>query len=242
MKKYKKVCCEVSKTIFSRLAMNSIWTVLVFLLLPLSIHAQSEKDNQLWQGINLEYKVNDKLNLFLSDQVRLDQNISKFQLNLINFEATYKVTSLFRMAGGYRFSLMPVVDRHRLYAEPILRYELKDKDLKFWLHTKFQYEFDKKQNNTAHIRPMLFVKYEPKFPDRIEPFLATELFYRISPDANPNQFRIYTGLDYKLTKEISFRVAYIRARELKVESPLRTNIFFAQVNIEIDRPKKKKKS
>jgi len=212
MKKYKKVCCEVSKTIFSRWTINYLWTtVLVFLFIPLSIYAQSEKDNQLWQG----------------------------QLNLINLEAIYKVTPLLRMAGGYRFSLMPIVDRHRLYVEPILRYEIKERDLKVWLHTKLQYEFDKKQNNTAHIRPLLFVKYEPKFPDRIEPFLSTELFYRISPDANPDQFRIYTGLDYKLTKEITFRLAYIRARELKVEIPLRTNIFFAQLNIEIDRPKKK---
>lgn len=240
MKKYKKVCCEVSKAFFSRWTMNCLWVMFIFLLISSSIHAQSEKDNQLWQGISLEYKANDKLNLFLSDQVRLDQNISKFQLNLINLEAVYKVSPLFRMAGGYRFSLMPIVDRHRLYVEPILRYEIKERDIKIWLRTKLQYEFDKKQNNTAHVRPMLFVKYEPTFPDRIEPFLATELFYRIDPDANPDQFRIYTGIDYKLTKEITFRLAYIRARELKVELPLHTNIFFAQLNIEIDRLKKKK--
>jgi len=208
-------------------------TGVLWLFFSLNVEAQSEKDNQLWQGIALEYKVNKQFSLNLSDQVRLDQDISKFQLNLIQLEGTYKLTPLFRMAGGYRFSLMPLINRHRLYAEPILRYEWKEKDLKIWLRTKLQYEFDKKQNNTAHIRPMIFVKYEPYFPDRIEPFIATELFYRVNPDATPDQFRIYTGLDYKLTKEITFRVAYTRSHELNAEAPLRANIFFAQVQIEV---------
>jgi len=215
----------------------------LLLLSSVALYAQqSVKDNQLWQGINLEYKANDNLTFNLSDQVRLNQNIAKFQLNLINFEAIYKTSKILRIASGYRFSLMPVVDRHRLYVEPQLRHEIKKINTKIRLHTKFQYEFDKRQNNTTHLRPMLFAQYEPEFPDRIEPFLATELFYRLSPDSNADQFRIYTGLDYKFTKEIIIRVAYIHARNFNVELPIHSNIFFASLNVEIDPPKKKKKS
>lgn len=211
----------------------------VLLLLSSLSYAQQSKDSQLWQGISLEYKANDKLTLNLSDQLRLDQNIAKFQLNLINIEAMYKVGKIVKIATGYRFSLIPIVDRHRLYVAPQIRYDIKNINTKISLHTNLQYEFDKRQNNSTHVRPMLFVQYEPKFPDRIEPFLATELLYRLSPNSNSDQFRVYAGLDYKLTKEITIRAAYIRARDFDIE--FRSNIFFASINIEIDRPKKKKK-
>lgn len=210
--------------------------VIALLLSFVFVHAQTqvEKDWQTWQGISLEYKVNDKFTLALTDEVRLDQNISKFQLNLINLEAIYDIKKQFKIAGGYRFSLMPIVDRHRLYISPRLRHELKNINTKVYFNAQFQYELDKQQNNTAHLRPKLLLQYEPKFPDKIEPFLATELFYRLTPDSNTDQFRIYTGLDYKLTKQITLQVTYIHARDFNVETPLHRNIFFANFNIEID--------
>ncbi len=214
---------------------KSISGIVILLVSCLAVQAQTqtEKDGQAWQGISLEYKANDKFTLLLTDEVRLDQNVSEFQLNLINLEVIYDLKKRVKLAGGYRFSLMPIVDRHRLYITPRLRHELKNINTKIYFSTQFQYEFDKKQNNTAHLRPKLLFQYEPKFPDKIEPFIATELFYRFTPDNNPDQFRIYTGLDYKLTKQITFKIAYIHAREFNVEVPLRSNIFFANFNIEL---------
>lgn len=212
---------------------SGIVILLISSLAIVNAQTQIEKDGQLWQGINLEYKANDKFTLLLTDEVRLDQNVSAFQLNLINLEVIYDIKKQVKLAGGYRFSLMPIVDRHRLYITPRLRHELKNINTKIYFSTQFQYELDKKQNNTAHLRPKLLLQYEPKFPDKIEPFIATELFYRLTPDSNPDQFRIYTGLDYKLTKQITIRVAYIHAHEFNVEVPRRSNIFFANIEFSL---------
>jgi len=63
---------------------------------PLS--AQTAIDNQLWQGATLEYKASDKITLHLHDELRLENNISDFQQNLIQFHTTYKVAKAFRVS------------------------------------------------------------------------------------------------------------------------------------------------
>lgn len=205
---------------------------------PLS--AQTEIDNQIWQGLSLEYEVSKKLTLHLSDELRLENNSNDFQQNLVQLHATYQISKALRVLGGYRFSLRPIYDRHRLYIEPLLRHELDNINIEIQLSTKLQYEFDKRpESETFYVRPMLFARYEPKY-SRFEPFIATELFYRASPESVADQFRIYTGLEYKLTKKNTLRLTYIRARDL-TETNFRYNIFSAAFIIEIAPPKKKKK-
>jgi len=83
---------------------------------------------------------------------------------------------------------------------------------------------------------MLFARYEPKY-SRFEPFIATELFYQLSPESTDDQLRIYAGVEYKLTKKNTLRLAYIRSNT----SALNSNVFSAIYIIEIASPKKKKK-
>jgi len=88
-----------------------------FYILHLNLlSAQTEIDNQLWQGVSLEYKASDKITLHLHDELRLENNISDFQQNLIQLHTTYKVAKAFRILGGYRFAIRPIYDRHRFFA------------------------------------------------------------------------------------------------------------------------------
>jgi len=211
------------------------FTLIILHLNPLL--AQTEIDNQLWQGATLEYKASDNIIFHLHDELRLENNISDFQQNFIQFHTTYKAAKAFRVMGGYRFAIRPRYDRHRLFVQPLFRYEIKDIRTEIQFSTNFQYEFDKRMDSeTFYVRPMIFARFEPKY-GRIEPFIATELFYRISPESTNDQFRIYTGVEYKLTKKNTLRLAYIRANT----SALNSNIFSAAYIIEIDPPKKKKK-
>ncbi len=201
-----------------------------------SLSAQ-EIESQLWQGATLEYEASDKIIFHLHDELRLENNISDFQQNLIQFHTTYKAAKAFRIMGGYRFAIRPIYDRHRFFLQPLFRYEIKDIRTEIQFSTNLQYEFDKRgESETFYVRPMLFARFEPKY-GRIEPFIATELFYRISPESANDQFRIYTGVEYQLTKKNTLRLAYIRANT----SALNSNIFSAVYVIEIAPPKKKKK-
>lgn len=214
------------------------FTFCILHLSPLS--AQTEIDNQIWQGVSLEYEASKKLTFHLSDELRLENNSNDFQQNLVQLHTTYEISKALRMLGGYRFSIRPIYDRHRFYIEPLLRRELDNINIEIQLSTKFQYEFDKRsESETFYVRPMLFARYEPKY-SRFEPFIATELFYRASPESVADQFRIYTGIEYKLTKKNTLRITYIRARDL-TETNFRYNIFSAAFIIEIAQPKKKKK-
>jgi len=214
--------------------------VLHFVFYILHLHllsAQTQIDNQLWQGASLEYQTSKKLTFHLADELRLDNKISDFQQNLIQLHTTYKASKAFRILSGYRYAIRPIYDRHRFFLQPLLRYEIKNIRTEIQFSTNLQYEFDKRTDSEAfYVRPMFFARYEPKY-SRIEPFIAAELFYRASPESEADQFRIYTGIEYELTKKNTLRIAYIRANT----SALNSNVFSAIYIIEIDPPKKKKK-
>ena len=207
-----------------------------FIILYSNLSAQ-EIDNQLWQGASLEYKASDKITFHLLDELRLENNISRFQQNLIQFHTTYKVAKAFRVLGGYRFAIRPIYDRHRFFVQPLFRREIKSIRTEIQFSTNLQYEFDKRPDSeTFYVRPLLFVRYEPKY-GRVKPFIAGELFYRISPENTTDQSRIYAGIELELSKKNTLRLAYIRANT----PALNSNTFQAIYIIEIDPKKKKKK-
>ena len=236
---YVCVFCLISKKNNSKILIkpNSV-LVLIFYILHLNpLSAQTEIDNQLWQGVTLDYKATDNITFHLHDELRLENNISDFQQNLIQLHTTIKVAKAFRVLGGYRFAIRPVYDRHRFFVQPLFRREIKNIRTEIQFSTNFQYEFDKRDaRETFYVRPMFFARFEPKY-SRIEPFFATELFYQISPESMDDQLRIYVGVEYKLTKKNTLRLAYIRANT----STFNSNIFSAIYILEIDPPKKKKK-
>jgi len=152
--------------------------------------AQTEIDNQLWQGATLKYEASDKITFHLHDELRLENNISDFQQNLIQFHTTYKVAKALRVLGGYRFAIRPIYDRHRFFVQPLFRYEIENIRTEIQFSTNLQYEFDKRMGSeTFYVRPMFFARFEPKY-SRFEPFFATELFYQISPESIDDQLRI----------------------------------------------------
>ncbi len=208
-----------------------------FIILHLNTLPAQEIDNQLWQGVTLEYEASDKIIFHLHDELRLENNISDFQQNLIQFHTTYKAAKFLRFLGGYRFAIRPIYDRHRFFIQPLFRREIKSIRTEIQFSTNFQYEFDKRDaSETFYVRPMFFARFEPKY-GRIEPFFATELFYQVSPESIDDQLRIYAGVEYELTKKNTLRLAYIRSNM----SAFNSNIFQAVYIIEIDPKKKKKK-
>lgn len=216
--------------------------ILLLFFTTLSAFAQSEQDIELWQGISLESEVLKDLTLRLDDQLRLDNNIFNFKLNLINLEATYKVNKFFRGFGGYRYTLLPVVNRHRLYAGGLLRKEVDILQTEFQFRTTFQYELDKKQNTSSHLRPMFYAQYEPKGV-KFEPYFGAELFYRLDGEdtGGAEQYRFYLGVDYELTSKNILRAGYVYEQDIKGASPIQSHAFMLGFKMDIETKKKKKK-
>ncbi len=219
---------------YNSLFFFTVCTVALYVF-SFSNHLQAQ-DNELWQGISLESEIADGLTLRLDDQLRLENNVSDFQLNLFNLEATYKVTPYFRLYSGYRYSILPVVNRNRLYVGGLLRKEVDAIQTEFRLYTQYQYEFDKKEVTSSYLRPKAHIQFEPK-GKKIEPFIAAELFYRLSSEPDADLYRLYAGLDYELTGRNTLRFMY--ARETWIEGQ-DANIYSLGFIMDIQTWKKKK--
>jgi hypothetical protein len=196
-----------------------------------SLYAQDEfvEDASVWLGLNIEKKVNSRINLSFSNQARFDRNITRYRLGYQDLGLDYKVLKFLHVQADYK-----LIQRQRQDESFSIRHQY---NLSFFLKKNFgpwsfsfknrwQYFYrdiysseDGKQPVWTN-RNKLTVKYE--LNKRIQFYTSGELNYILKPiqDEGLDRYRTTLGLEYRLTRNTGLELYYTMQRELNLSKEI----------------------
>jgi hypothetical protein len=191
------------------------WIILFLVLTTFSSRSiaivQGSSDLGLWTSINLEGNISPKFSLFFSEEVRLNENISRLNLLFSNGGVEYKINKNIRVALAYRFSEKYTQDaffslRHRIQLDITLKKSIDRFDFSYRQRLQFVMK-DIYSSETGFLpewvsRHKFQVKY--KLNKYFAPHVAVELRQQIQGPKHPELNSLFyqtdylAGLDYKL--------------------------------------------
>jgi len=200
---------------------------LLFVFTNLKIQAQVN-DAGLWTGINLEKKISKRFSVTLSEELRMNENISEAGSFLTDVGLNYKVNKYIRISGSYRFTNKRQLDdsyseRHRYYFDLNLR--TKYSFFTFNLRSRYQSQY-KDINSSAggkipdhYLRNKLSIKYE--LNKKIDFFISNEFYtpLRTYDKLLYDNIRYNFGVEYTFNKMHSIDLSYLIQREYNVKNP-----------------------
>ena len=194
------------------------------------LFAFGQDDFQLWSKVEVDYKINKKLSVDLTEGFRLRENASLTSKTFTNFNTTYKHNKKVRIGCGYRFIqsfdlAQDILIRHRWYIDVALRQKLKRCQLRF--RSRIQ-----NQKGTDHLERYYRGKISTSYNIRktpLEPTLSIEYFLNLqSPQFD--KFRYTAALSHPLNKKAQASLYYRVQQEINVPSPNRFYILGAGIS------------
>ncbi|MDC0231568.1 DUF2490 domain-containing protein [Aureispira] len=213
-----------------------------------NIQAQNRHDFGIWSGIKLNQKIYKGLSSSYRGQVRLQGNAAYFKSTFANLGLNYKFHDIFTFTAGYRYTIKPQRNNHRVYGDAKFTYRPKNLRTTFKLRLRGQYSTSNDFSNlpTTILRPRLYIGYHPKgkFAKRFNFYITGEIFYEFVQSSNSlNKYRLSGGVTYEINDDITLNLRYVYNDDIGIVEPVQDNILF--IGMEIDLPKckfKKKKT
>lgn len=219
--------------------MSRFWlSFLFFSLLVLQLQAQ-QSDAELWKGIKLDWEIIDQLGVSVENHVRLKNNFSTFKSDVTEVSFESKLLKLVRLSSGYRFTLEPSANKHRVFYDISVRPEISSLNTQFNFRLRNQHEFQNAEQVEGTLRPRITIKYSKK-KLKIEPLVGIEAFYQYDFKENEwNRYRLMFGFDYDLPRKATLDVLYIFQKEFNEPGAEQSHIF--RITLALDMSFKKKK-
>ncbi len=203
----------------------SIVTILVLFFSSQKVHAQEEysKDAALWLSLNLEKKINKKITLNLSQQNRINENISQYGRGNIDLGITYRLIKNIRLTTGYVYLKRPFpnnsfTNEHRAYVSLLLKKNAGRWDFSYrnmvQMRMKNIYSSENGMLPKFYERNKLSIKYElTKF---VKPYVSQEFFYPLNQTQNKgfNKSRSILGLEFNLNRKTQLETYFLFQKEL----------------------------
>lgn len=223
--------------------------MLIIMAFTLNGYAQGEPDHGLRTEVNIEKKLGKKFAIELEEELRFNQNISRFDLVHSSLGATYRPIKPLKFALTYRFTTKHTLTeeyslRHRLALDAFFRYEVSDftftyrnriiSEVKNYLTSNLG------KSPAWHWRNKFTLKYS--FKD-ISPYLGAELYYQIndqrSPILNGSWFKhsLFAGMDYKIKKRNEISVFFLVQRGVDYDDPRDLNVLGLKYSLTLPRKK-----
>jgi hypothetical protein len=198
-----------------------------------SVSAQQTSDAGLWATLNIDKKVSPKFSLFLTQEFRMRENISRINLFYTDIGVEYRPFKWGKTALSYRSIQKNRLEdntysyRHRIQWDIIL----KKKAGKFALSYRHRLQREVRDINSSddgylpewYSRHKFAVKYDT---DKIvNPYISAEYRYQIR---NPRQQevdglwhrqRYVGGIDFRINGRNTFGVYYLYQTEFDVSEP-----------------------
>ncbi|MCK9206276.1 MAG: DUF2490 domain-containing protein [Salinivirgaceae bacterium] len=176
------------------------------------------KDFQSWNSLSVEWGLTKKVSLWAEQEFRFEENASMLGSFNTVCGVQYKINSLIRVSGAYRYSYnhdnKDIIEQdHRFYADIMIRYKLDRFTASY--RPRYQMVFQQPTKdpfshyNPQHIRHKLAVKYNiPNTP--LTPFVDCELYESLNnPVKNTIEKTRYTaGVGYPINKIVTLEVYY----------------------------------
>ena len=190
-------------------------------------------DAGLWMNAGFEKKLNKKLSLYLSEEVRMNENISEVGTIFTETGAEYKVLKNLNISAAYRFINKRRLDdsyskRHRYMIDA--SYKLKIHKLNLAVRERFQSQYNDINSSAKghlpenYLRSKLSLKYPLR--KRIETYISAEIFNQLNnPDGNEiDNERFTAGITYKISKAADLDSSYLINKEINVKNPMTSYI------------------
>jgi hypothetical protein len=191
-------------------------------LLTVTAFAQ-DKDFGIWYGISASHKLNKKLDLDISTQVRTFNNASKIDEVFLEGGLTYEFNKFLALAGAYRVS-KSIEDNNSYYFRHKILLDLKgylpagnfsfSARLRFQTRTKTFIEDDQDKHPDYTGRIKLKAVYKtPVFP--FNPYVYAESFTPMFSNKTRTieKIRYSAGVEIKIAKNHSVDLEYIFQRD-----------------------------
>jgi hypothetical protein len=196
--------------------------------------AQNE-DLNLWTSAGIEKKLSRRFSIALSEELRLKENISQFDMTYTNLGVKFKLSKKIRLSLYYRFIQKQRLDesmsfRHRIYGDVSFHFKFN----RFLIVDRIRYQAQVKDYYSSefgslpedNLRNRLELKYDIK-KKPIMPYIGGEIAYQFMNPAKPEQAdqlnlaRIFTGLEFTILDNHSLDLFYMVQQELNVKKPMR---------------------
>jgi len=183
--------------------------ILSFCLLSRPASAQID-DTRLWTGVTLKHKFTRKLTGAVTQQLRLDHDISQVDQLFTEGGVEYELKKNFKIAFNYRFINKNedtyYSKSHRLYAD--VSYKYKPKRFAFTIRERIQEEYTSINSSETGkvpewaLRSKFGISYDTE--TRYKPYVSYEFYYLIhnakSDPSGVNRMRYSSGVEYEFNR------------------------------------------
>jgi len=197
---------------------------LLLCALLFTLQSTSAQDTELWNNVEVRYKVHNDVRLDFRDGLRFNQNVSQFKTNLLELGVRYRIAKGVALRTAYRYSIA-TSDRgngQRLSAALLIKRRVNRFTL--GLRSKYQYDYRNGLNNGSMLtRNKLSVRYD-KRKSPWSQVVFGEVFHPLSDISNLNEWRLGAGLGYDFNKRQSLGIKYFYNQSQKGDRTAMRNV------------------
>ncbi len=185
----------------------------LFIVLFSFTRVSAESDFESWHAIELQGRFSPKTDIWLSNEMRFNNNSTEFKKYLLDFGIDHKITKRFTITGAYRFTHFydntNYKNEHVAYS--IFKYTQRIQRYVIEIQTRWQYTaeiFNHRVDKEEWLsRNKITVNY--KWPTQpLTPYVAFEHFIQLSPYVYSDKYRIMIGIKYNFSKKHSASLYY----------------------------------
>jgi hypothetical protein len=205
---------------------------LIIICFPCGIFSQAVNDAGLWATINVEKKLNKRLELFITEEYRRKENFTQPNLFYTDIGFSLKPAGFLKLSFSYRFIQKYMEDetysfRHRLMLDILLKKKFGKVTASFRERVQAEvrnvYTSANGKLPEWYSRNKVELKYDLDKP--VTPYLSVEFRYQLNnprdmeSDHTWHRVRYAGGVDYKMNDKHSFSVYYLLQRGFNVSAP-----------------------
>ncbi|WP_430816471.1 DUF2490 domain-containing protein [Carboxylicivirga sp. RSCT41] len=209
--------------------------IVIFVLSGSSLLFAQQQDMLTWYGFKVEGGLNKKLGYSIEPELRLFENTSRVHSWLTEVSLYYELHKRIEAGGLYRYQVeydKPDYNEriHRVAA--YLNFNYKIKRFRWRYRAMLQNEYrnvltsnDGLNNHMGHRHKLSLKYYRKKW--KLRPSAGMEYYFSVRPATHSGRWksRYFAGLDYRMSKELSFGVTYKLQDEFNVREPDQYHIF-----------------
>ncbi len=186
------------------------------------------RDIESWHNAQIEYKINKKLSVGLTQHVRFVKNSSNFDRALTDLKLEYNILKGLKIAGTYRYMFeqkkTDLSRGHRWNIDASYSYKFDRLKLSSRVRYQSKIEFPTEENSKSnHIRLRLKAAYNIK-NWKLDPYITNEIFKPTNNalDNKWDNYRITVGTQYNFNKHHRISLFYGAERDLNNNYPKTT--------------------
>ena len=191
-----------------------VLALLVPLLAPSVARAQTQEDTQLWLTAEGRAELTRRLRLAVQEELRVGTEAG-YDETFTDIELTYRLSRAIAAAGHYRLILLDGETRHRATGDLVARLRQKPIELTY----RLRLQATSRENDDALVPIRNKFKLALTTLGDLEPYVAVEFHYQLSPASEYRETRFYLGAQYQVTGALDVEAFYLELRETNVAMP-----------------------